>query len=108
MRRHPGIGKPDPRDGSAVADRVWRPDGDGAFPTAIRRTSMDEGTLGLRAPSGNSELRSTRVEGRVVIDRPCGEIDTIRPPVAAANLEHQANGAPHALRQCPPGRYIMT
>ena len=91
-RRHPGSGAPDPRHGSAVADRVWRPDGDGAFPTAIRRTSMETGTLGSPAPSGNLALPPTRVECRAAIDRLRGEIDAIKAQIATADLERQASG----------------
>ena len=42
-RPRPGRGALDPEEGSAVADRVWRHGGDGAFPTGIRRTSMEDG-----------------------------------------------------------------
>ncbi len=89
-RPRPGRGALDPDEGSAVADRVWRHGGDGAFPTGIRRTSMEDGTLVPRAPAGKVDLPASRPACRAAIDQLRGEIDAIKAQIAAADLERQA------------------
>ena len=89
-RRRPGRGALDPEEGSAVADRVWRHGGDGAFPTGIRRTSMEDRTLVPVRAAGKAELPATRAACRAAIDQLRGDIDAIKAQIAAADLERQA------------------